>query len=71
MKIEYVANDGTRFDNEIECLDYEVLIVNAKNVNDTLKQVKEYCKRVPNIVCDVNCPFMGICGTPVCDWELD
>lgn len=71
MKIEYVANDGTRFDTENECLGYEMLVADAKNVNYTLKRVKEYCKRMPDNVCDINCPFMNICGISVCDWELD
>lgn len=71
MRIEYIANDGTRFNTEKECLDYEALIANTKQFNDVLKKIKAHCERIPDDMCDVNCPFMNICHTSVCNWELD
>lgn len=39
MKIEYIANDGTRFDDEFECSDYE-----WKLKHPYLKDIKLYDK---------------------------
>lgn len=61
MKIKYIAEDGTQFDTEKECLDYEkapVLYCIKNTVNEYDERITRFCstleeaKRELKLCCD-------------------
>lgn len=75
-EITYYAEDGTKFTNKQECLDYEnkLNIVKSWTMEDinkiykTLALIKEYCKHCSD--CSRSCPFECICEECVDSWKI-
>lgn len=77
MTPKYIAFDGTEFDNENACLDYEsASSVATKSIIEAASMIKQYCMAKG---CD-HCPFENVrdaTGTicifrqaPPCFWDL-
>ena len=75
-EITYYAEDGTKFTDKQECLDYEnkLNIVKSWTMEDinkiykTLALIKEYCKHCSD--CSRSCPFECICEECVDSWKI-
>ena len=68
---QYIADDGTVFDTEEECVNYEkTLNFNVDELYNAAETIKKYC--VSNTTCG-HCKFFnGFCmidTTPV-DWDI-
>ena len=78
IKIKYIAFDGTEFDNENACLEYESdCSITTKSIIEVALMIKKYCMAKN---CDY-CPFENVkdaTGTictfrqaSPCFWEFD
>ena len=75
-EVTYYAEDGTKFVDKQECLDYENNLHTVKNwtnedinkIYETLELIKSYCQHSPD--CSRNCPFDCICEECVDDWKI-
>lgn len=78
MKVitKYEANDGTVFDTEQECLDYEAT---KEKFVAAARFMHEFCKKFSGVKCSDGCPFAEnskydteclICDMCPADWVV-